>query len=275
MAGVTILILEDELNLAYTLSRALEKHLGTESTIKICNIAEAALQLLHIYTFDLIITDCRLPAMSGLEFITQMRQSFCDVPVIFMTAFGTATIEEQVQEISDVYLTKPFEVSELIYIARQLLDLYRVLPQSGRSGKNGREKLSSSRLLILEDDQKLLALYQKAFQKTGFVVHPARTAEEADILLDQYHFDIFVCDILIENERSLQLLQQREDILWKNGTKVFVITEAPWHRLTSEDIKANFFIRKPVEMVPLISLAKSLVPSQRKDSVETSNDRLF
>jgi len=37
---------------------------------------------------DLVITDYRMPGMSGLEFITQLRRYLLSVPVIMITAFG-------------------------------------------------------------------------------------------------------------------------------------------------------------------------------------------
>ena len=120
---ITVMILEDELGLAHTLSAVLEKNLGVGSSVKVCSTAEVALQILQIHKFDLIISEWRLPGMSGMDFITQVRKSFPDLPIIFMTAFGTDQIEEQAQAVSDYYIKKPFEIAELTQVIDQLLHL--------------------------------------------------------------------------------------------------------------------------------------------------------
>src|SRR5690242_2316535 len=123
MTNIKIMILEDELALAHTLSEALEKNLGLGSNVKACSTAEVALQMLQIHKFDLIISDWRLPGLSGLDFITQVRKSQPDLPIIFMTAFGTDQLEEQAQALSDYYIQKPFEIRELTCAIDQLLHL--------------------------------------------------------------------------------------------------------------------------------------------------------
>ncbi len=123
IAKIKVMILEDEHGLAYTLSAALEKNLGVGSSVKVCSTAEVALQMLQIHKFDLIISDLRLPGMSGIDFITQVRQSYPDLPIIFMRAFGTDQIEEQAQAVSDYYIKKPFEIAELTQVIDQLLHL--------------------------------------------------------------------------------------------------------------------------------------------------------
>src|SRR4051812_3034217 len=90
---IKVMILEDELGLAHTLSAVLEKNLGVGSSVNVCNTAEVALQMLQIHKFDLIISDGRLPGMSGMDFITQVREGFPNLPIIFMTAFETDQIE--------------------------------------------------------------------------------------------------------------------------------------------------------------------------------------
>jgi DNA-binding response OmpR family regulator len=260
MSEVKIMILEDEPALAYTLSEALKKNFGAGSMVNICPTAEAALQLIEIQPFDLIITDWRLPGVSGLDFITQVRQSLPDVPVIFMTAFGSESLEKQAQKVSDYYLTKPFEIPELTYATNQLLMISREnhLPVSSA---NDQERSMPYHVLILEDDESLLRLYRKVFQKSGYTVHTAQTLEGAYELLGQEKFDLFLCDVKIGKTFGIDLLLIWRDKLTENNTKVIVISGDPWYRLMSKKIGADFFLEKPVEMAALVGIAKSLAPS--------------
>ncbi len=256
MTGTKIIILEDELSLAYTLSAALEKNLGANSVVKICSTAEVALQMMQIHKFDLIISDWQLPGISGLEFITQVRQSLPDVPIIFMTAFGTEQLEEQAQIVSDYYIKKPFEIPELTYAIDQLLTSKEKPIQS----KKVEEKAITSRILVLEDDESLLNLYRKVFQKSGHIVQTAQTLTDANNLLGRENFDMFLCDVRIDKSFGVDLLLIWRDKLLKNKTRVVVVSGDPWYRQMSEKVGADFFFRKPIEMSVLIDLANNLSP---------------
>lgn len=253
-----IMILEDEISLAYTLSAALEKNLGLGTVVKIATSAEAALQIMQVHKFDLIISDYKLPGISGLDFITQVRRSLADVPIIFMTAFGSNDIAKQAKEISDYYIEKPFEVSDLAYIVHELLGINKTGITSNAL-QNKEEKLRPSRhILILEDDESLLNLYSKVFQKSGFTVHTAQTIHAANDFLSRQKIDVFICDVRIDKGFGVDLLLIWRDKLIENKTKIIVASGDPWYRLMSEKIGADFFFQKPVEMATLINLAKGL-----------------
>lgn len=250
-----IMILEDELGLAYTLSAALDKELGGDCTVKICNTAEVALQMLKIHTFDLIVSDWRLPGISGLDFITQVRELLPDVPIIFMTAFDSEQFENQVYSIADFFIKKPFEIQEMTRVIERLLH-----------SRNYKEDVAFKKpervgkILVLEDDSSLLNLYRKVFNKFGHEVYTAQTLPEANKLLQQEEFDLFICDVRINKSFGVDLILIWRDKLLKSGTKVVVVSGDPWYRLMSEKIGAHLFFRKPVEMSTLVNLANTLVP---------------
>lgn len=265
MAEWKILILEDEISLAYTLSAALEKNLGAGTVVKISTSAEAALQVMQAHRFDLIISDYKLPGISGLDFITQVRQTLSDVPIIFITAFGSNDIAKQAQKISDYYIEKPFEVSNLTYAVHQLLGMN----QAGMTSNPLQSKKDmwqpSRHILVLEDDEGLLNLYCKVFQKSGFNVHTAQSIQAANDLLSSQKFDVFICDVRIGKTFGVDLLLIWRDKLIQNNTKIIVASGDPWYRLMSEKIGADFFFQKPVEMATLVNLAKGLTDSRSQD----------
>ena len=257
------MILEDEISLAYTLSATLEKKLGEDTVVKICTTAEAALLLLQIHTFDLIISDWQLPGMSGLGFITQVRESYPNMPIIFMTAFTSEDVEEQAQKVSNYYIPKPFEVSEFIDAVEQLLGMeteYYLSPDS-QLVEYDESKASNRHLLVLEDDRSLTRLYQKVFSKIGFVVHTAETLQEAGILLHEKDFDIFICDVKLEKGIGIDLLLIWNDKLLDNNTKVIVVSGDSWYSLLSKKIGADYFFQKPIEIGVLVNLVRNSVPS--------------
>jgi DNA-binding NtrC family response regulator len=80
----TVLIVEDE----EKLRRVIELQLKTAGyEVEQAGTAEAALKLAD--RADVIITDLRLPGLSGLEMLQQLRSQDLRTPVIVMTAFGS------------------------------------------------------------------------------------------------------------------------------------------------------------------------------------------
>lgn len=81
---------------------------------------EAALQLLLEQKFSMMISDVRMPGMSGLEMLRRVRQKHPDLPVLLVTAF--ADIRSAVSAMRDGavnYLAKPIDLDELILSVRK------------------------------------------------------------------------------------------------------------------------------------------------------------
>ena len=81
---------------------------------------EAALQLLLEEKFAMMISDVRMPGMSGLEMLRRVRQKHPDLPVLLVTAF--ADIRSAVTAMRDGavnYLAKPIDLDELINSVRK------------------------------------------------------------------------------------------------------------------------------------------------------------
>ncbi len=71
-----------------------------------------------------LITDILMPKMSGLELQTRLRDEECDIPIIFITAYGDAGIRIQAMRDGAVeFLTKPFDHQLLLQTVRAALDM--------------------------------------------------------------------------------------------------------------------------------------------------------
>src|SRR5579862_2559137 len=115
----SILIVEDEAKLR----RLLELQLTDEGFITRATAdAESALPLLNKDSFDLVVTDFKLPGMSGLEFLLAVKRVNGELPVIIMTAFGTveSAVEAMKNGASD-FVLKPFSLAEMVLVIRKEL----------------------------------------------------------------------------------------------------------------------------------------------------------
>ncbi|MBF0341465.1 MAG: sigma-54-dependent Fis family transcriptional regulator [Magnetococcales bacterium] len=114
-----ILVCDDETNLRELLCLALEGH--GHRTLAAANGAEA-LRLLEQSAWELLITDLRLPDMSGLDLLRRAKELAPDRPALLMTAFASAaTAVTAMKEGAFDYLEKPFVMEELhLAVARAL-----------------------------------------------------------------------------------------------------------------------------------------------------------
>ena len=82
----TLLIVDDEPNLLYSLKKGLE---SDELRVLTAETAEQGINAVHKHGPDAVILDVRLPDMSGLDAFNQIRHIDARLPVIIITAFST------------------------------------------------------------------------------------------------------------------------------------------------------------------------------------------
>jgi DNA-binding NtrC family response regulator len=115
----SILIVDDEAGQRQFLSGSLAKEY---EIVAAANGREAS-QLLSHRSFSLVITDERMPDMSGIELVRWMRENSPETPVIVLTAYGSVeTAVEAIKLGAEEYLTKPLKSpEELRLIAAKVL----------------------------------------------------------------------------------------------------------------------------------------------------------
>ncbi len=120
----TILFVDDEPSVGLILEYALEK--AGHTPIGATSVPQA-LQALQRGGVDLIISDYRMPGLTGLEFLQLLQQEGYDVPLIMLT--GYATIEHAVASIKAGaidYITKPVLAEKLELAVSQALEFVRL-----------------------------------------------------------------------------------------------------------------------------------------------------
>lgn len=113
-----ILIVDDEKSIRITLSEFL-KNEGYETDS--ASNAEIALKVLEYQDYDIIITDIIMPRMSGIDFITKVRENDPNIQIVIMT--GEPTVETAVKAVrlgANDYLTKPIGKEDLLGVIHRL-----------------------------------------------------------------------------------------------------------------------------------------------------------
>ncbi len=81
--------------------------------------------------FDLVLLDMSLPKMSGLDALGGIKEHKPDLPVIMITAYGSAqTAVEALRLGAYDYITKPFDLDELQVLAERALEQQRVIDEN-------------------------------------------------------------------------------------------------------------------------------------------------
>lgn len=125
-----ILLVEDEANIRELVKMNLE--LEGYEVVSTGN-GKDAIKIFHGQHFDLLILDVMLPEINGFQICEQVRLSNMTVPIIFLTAKDTAMDRVSGLKMgADDYLTKPFNLEELLLRVQNLLK--RNSTQSGGKG---------------------------------------------------------------------------------------------------------------------------------------------
>ena len=116
-----ILIVDDEPDILELLSMTIDR-LGLHS-VTACSIADAQHQLSQ-NTFDLCLTDMRLPDGSGLDLVSHIQTLYETMPVIMLTAYGSVDIAiEAMKQGAFDFLSKPVELEKLKTTIKAALSL--------------------------------------------------------------------------------------------------------------------------------------------------------
>ncbi|HSD63795.1 MAG TPA: sigma-54 dependent transcriptional regulator [Ignavibacteriaceae bacterium] len=115
-----LLIIDDDESLSEALRLVLSKA-GYE--VFIADSAEAALDLIEKNKVDLILSDLKLPGMSGIDLLTRVKLLDEDLPFVIMTAYdeSTSTIKAMQHGAYD-YIEKPLDVERLKTIIKRALE---------------------------------------------------------------------------------------------------------------------------------------------------------
>jgi len=123
-----VLIVDDERKMRRVLQILLEQ-LGLDS-VPAAN-GEEALARYADEKIDLVLTDLKMPGMSGIELLSRIRALDPDVPVIVLTAHGTVqTAVDAMKQGAFDYILKPFDVQAIELIIRNALEMGRCRTQN-------------------------------------------------------------------------------------------------------------------------------------------------
>lgn len=182
----TILIVEDEPRMR----RLLEIGLTEEGhNVRISPDAESGLKSLARDPADLVLTDLKLPGMSGLDFLQEARRMNAGLPVIVMTAYGSVeTAVEAMKAGASDYVLKPFTIAEMKLVIAKELDVQRVRDEN-RSLKEALGKRYHFHNIVARSAkmQEVLALVERVAATNSTVLIGGESGVGKDLVARAIH----------------------------------------------------------------------------------------
>ena len=198
-ARLRILVIEDE-PLVRDLVALNLKHAGY--AVVTAATFQAGLEALLADAYDLAIVDMMLPGGEGTGLVARARQAGRKQPMLMLTARNETQLKVRALDTgADDYLTKPFDVTELLARVRALLRRRNdgaAAPSAARLeiGKlwirfDTGEALTNEGVVVLSDKE--LKLMQQ------FAAHEDRVLSRADLLEEVWGMDAFPTDRTVDN----------------------------------------------------------------------------
>src|SRR5437667_1743602 len=149
-----ILLIEDDPAIVTSLQQILA---ADGYAVSLAKRGDEGLAMAQSQPFDVVVTDLKLPGLSGLELIRQLHTSKPRLPLILMTAHGTTeTAIEATKFGAYDYLLKPFEMAELIELVSQAINSSRLMTEAVALGASG-----ATRDAIVGNSRVMQAIYKE------------------------------------------------------------------------------------------------------------------
>lgn len=197
----TCLIVDDDPKILEYVSKYIERE-HFETIVQ--SSAENALSYLETHQVDIAIVDVMMGKMSGFELCKILKEDF-DIPVIMLTARDALSDKEQAYLTgTDDYVTKPFEVKELMFRIKAVLKRYNV--NINNEVSIGNLTLNQSYLEI-QSSSKSMNLPNKEFQLLFLLASNPRQVFNRDALIEKiwgfdYEGDERTVDVHIKRLRK-------------------------------------------------------------------------
>ncbi len=178
-----VLVIEDHMGLANNIARALRD--SAAYAVDISSDGQDGLFMAQSNPYDLVLLDLMLPRLDGLEVLRRLRAASCRVPVLILTSRDDKeTTVALLDAGADDFLTKPFDVSEMVARSRALIR---------RSHGHAAPQIKVEDLIILPEEMTVirggepLALTAMEYRLLEYMAHRPRAVLSKSELLEHLY----------------------------------------------------------------------------------------
>lgn len=188
MINSQILVVDDD----DSLRRVLQVQLEQEGYfVASAASVQQALSMLQLRSYDLVITDLKMPERSGMELLKQVRSQYPEIIVVILTAFGTVETAVEAMKVGAFeYLTKPVHAEELSLVVARALEHLRLIEEvrtlrASLNEKYGFENILGRSATLLQ----VLDTTARAARTNSTVLIRGETGTGKELLARAIHFN--------------------------------------------------------------------------------------
>jgi two-component system, OmpR family, alkaline phosphatase synthesis response regulator PhoP len=200
VTGERLLVVEDEAHLAEVIG----ENLVLEGyAVEVLADGAAALAAIRAHAPDLVLLDVMLPSLDGFAVCDALRKEGNDVPILFLTARAAA--DDRVRGLAlggDDYLSKPFELQELILRVRAILRRtawYRAPSPAGDSLRLGEAVVDFRSHTASVGGRSFELSVKEAMILRCLAERPGEVVSRAEILDRVWGYDAFPTSRTVDN----------------------------------------------------------------------------
>src|SRR6516225_3995652 len=149
-----ILLIEDDIAIAAALKKELQ---GEGYQVGVVTRGDDGLAQAQAEPCDLVLTDLKMPGLTGLELVERLHVVKPKLPIIMLTAFGTTETAIEATKLGAYdYLLKPFDMGELLDLVAKAFASSRLMSEPLQMGN-----ASSAQSAIIGNSRAMQAIYKE------------------------------------------------------------------------------------------------------------------
>ena len=183
-----ILVIEDDQKMRNALQMILSKE-GYQ--VEALESAEEALERIRVRTYDLLISDIKLPGLDGMELLTAVRNFNPNTSIIMITAY--ATVDQAVIAMkagAEDYISKPFNIEEIKIVVRKVRERQELIKQNRFLHRQLERKYHFEN--IIASSEKMTDLFrtiQKIKDSKSTILITGETGTGKELIAKAIHFN--------------------------------------------------------------------------------------
>lgn len=214
-----ILVIDDEEYIGWVIKKSFE---ATDNEVYLCQTAKDGLAEVKKKKYDIVFLDLRLPDMDGMEVLLEIKKMQLELAVIIITAHGSIdTAIESMKKGAFDYITKPFDVDELLLQADKALEMIKLKGEVNYLRNENIKELDESKFISNNENlNKVFKTINHVAQTDATVLITGEIGTGKELVARRIHqissranypFVVFKCSAIAENLIESELFGCEEE----------------------------------------------------------------